>query len=177
MEKPKLRLVIPKDEISLKIKELSEKIDKDFDEEPIVFIATLKGAFMFASDLLKHIKNPNVEVDFVRVKSYGLSDKSSGKVELIKDIEIPVEGKNVIIVEDIVDTGLTLKFLYERLKALKPKTLKVCALIDKKERREVDIPVDYIGFEVEKGFLVGYGLDFAEKYRHLSEVYEMVKDE
>lgn len=177
MEKPQLKLVISEKDILHKIKELANKIDNDFNEEPVVFIGTLKGAFMFLSDLVKHIKNPNVEVDFVRVKSYGLSDKSSGKVELVKDLELPVEGKNVIIVEDIVDTGLTLKFLYERIKKLNPKTLKVCALINKKERREVDVPVDYIGFEVEKGFLVGYGLDFAERYRHLSEVYEVVKDE
>jgi hypoxanthine phosphoribosyltransferase len=177
MEKPQLKLVISEKDILHKIKELANKIDNDFNEEPVVFIGTLKGAFMFLSDLVKHIKNPNVEVDFVRVKSYGLSDKSSGKVELVKDLELPVEGKNVIIIEDIVDTGLTLKFLYERIKKLNPKTLKVCALINKKERREVDVPVDYIGFEVEKGFLVGYGLDFAERYRHLSEVYEVVKDE
>ncbi|HAA84615.1 MULTISPECIES: hypoxanthine phosphoribosyltransferase [Thermodesulfobacterium] len=177
MEKPQLKLVISEKDILHKIKELANKIDNDFNEEPVVFIGTLKGAFMFLSDLVKHIKNPNVEVDFVRVKSYGLSDKSSGNVELVKDLELPVEGKNVIIVEDIVDTGLTLKFLYERIKELNPKTLKVCALINKKERREVDVPVDYIGFEVEKGFLVGYGLDFAERYRHLSEVYEVVKDE
>lgn len=177
MEKPQLKLVISEKDILHKIKELANKIDNDFNEEPVVFIGTLKGAFMFLSDLVKHIKNPNVEVDFVRVKSYGLSDKSSGNVELVKDLELPVEGKNVIIIEDIVDTGLTLKFLYERIKKLNPKTLKVCALINKKERREVDVPVDYIGFEVEKGFLVGYGLDFAERYRHLSEVYEVVKDE
>ena len=102
-------------------------------------------------------------------------DTSSESITLTKDLEISVEGKNVILVEDIIDTGLTVKFLYDYLKQFKPKNLKICALIDKKERRKVEIAVDYIGFEIEKGFLVGYGLDFAEKYRHLPEVYEVIR--
>jgi len=171
----KLKLVLSKDEILQKIKELAQKIDNDFNDEPIVFIGTLKGAFIFLSDLLRYIKNPNVQVDFIRVKSYGMSDTSSESITLTKDLEISVEGKNVILVEDIIDTGLTVKFLYDYLKQFKPKNLKICALIDKKERRKVEIAVDYIGFEIEKGFLVGYGLDFAEKYRHLSEVYEVIR--
>jgi hypoxanthine phosphoribosyltransferase len=171
----KLKLVLSKDEILQKIKELAQKIDNDFNDEPIVFIGTLKGAFIFLSDLLRYIKNPNVQVDFIRVKSYGMSDTSSESITLTKDLEISVEGKNVILVEDIIDTGLTVKFLYDYLKQFKPKNLKICALIDKKERRKVEIAVDYIGFEIEKGFLVGYGLDFAEKYRHLPEVYEVIR--
>ncbi len=171
----KLKLVLSKDEILQKIKELAQKIDNDFNNEPIVFIGTLKGAFIFLSDLLRYIKNPNVQVDFIRVKSYGMSDTSSESITLTKDLEISVEGKNVILVEDIIDTGLTVKFLYDYLKQFKPKNLKICALIDKKERRKVEIAVDYIGFEIEKGFLVGYGLDFAEKYRHLPEVYEVIR--
>ncbi|WP_038057148.1 hypoxanthine phosphoribosyltransferase [Thermodesulfobacterium hydrogeniphilum] len=173
----KLNLVLSKEKILQKIKELAEKIDKDFNNESLVFIGTLKGAFIFLSDLLRYIKNPNIQIDFVRVKSYGMSDTSSENVILTKDIEIPLEGKNVIIVEDIVDTGLTLKYLYEYIKKFNPKNLKICALIDKKERKKFNIPIDYVGFEIEKGFLVGYGLDFAEKYRHLPEIYEVIKDE
>ncbi len=173
----KLSLVLSKEQILEKTKELAERIEKDFKEEPLVFIGTLKGAFIFLSDLLRYIKNPHIQIDFVRVKSYGMSDTSSENIVLTKDVELPVEGKNVIIVEDIVDTGLTLKFLYEHIKKLNPKTLKICALIDKKERKKVEVPIDYLGFEIEKGFLVGYGLDFAEKYRHLPEIYEVIKDE
>ncbi len=173
----KLNLVLSKEKILQKIKELAEKIDRDFNNESLVFIGTLKGAFIFLSDLLRYIKNPNIQIDFVRVKSYEMSDTSSENVILTKDIEIPLEGKNVIIVEDIVDTGLTLKYLYEHIKKFNPKNLKICALIDKKERKKFNISIDYVGFEIEKGFLVGYGLDFAEKYRHLPEIYEVIKDE
>ncbi len=173
----KLKLVIPKEEILRKVKEIAQKIDEDFNDEPLVFIGTLKGAFIFLSDLLRYIKNPNVEVDFVRVRSYGLADTSSGKVELTKDVEVKLEDKNVILVEDIVDTGITLSYLLEYLKSFKPAKLKICAFINKLERREKEIPIDYTGFEIEKGFLVGYGLDFAEKYRHLPEVYEVVREE
>lgn len=171
----KLQLVISKEQITEKVKELASKIERDFSNEPLIFVGTLKGAFMFLSDLLRCINNPNVKVDFVRVRSYGLSDRSSEKIELTKDLEIDVQGKNVIIVEDIVDTGLTLSFLYEHIKKLNPKDLKVCAFISKKERRKVEVPIDYVGFEIEKGFLVGYGLDFAEKYRHLPQIYEIIK--
>lgn len=170
-----LKLVISKEEITKKVKELAQKIEKDFFNEPVIFIGTLKGAFVFLADLVRHLEKLEVKIDFVRVRSYGLSDKSSEKVELTKDLEIDVKDKNVIIVEDIVDTGLTLKFLYEHIKNLNPKSLKICAFISKKERRKVEIPIDYVGFEIEKGFLVGYGLDFAEKYRHLPQIYEVIK--
>jgi hypoxanthine phosphoribosyltransferase len=172
-----LKKLFSLEEIHEKIRELAERIDQDYDEEPLVFIGTLKGAFIFLADLLKYIKNPRIEVDFVRLKSYGMSDTSSGKVEITKDVEIPLEGKHVIVVEDIVDTGLTLEFLLNHLKRYNPKSIKTCALIDKKERREKEVPIDYVGFKVDRGFLVGYGLDFAEKYRHLPGVYEVVKNE
>lgn len=172
-----LKEVISKKEILKKVKELAKKIDKDYKDEPIILIGTLKGAFIFLADLVRNLKNPNVQIDFVRVRSYGTSTYSSEKIEITKDLEISIEGKNVILVEDIVDTGLTLKFLYEYIKNLNPKSLKVCALIDKKERRKIEVPIDYKGFEIEKGFLVGYGLDFAENYRHLSEIKKFIKDE
>lgn len=173
----KLKLILDYEQIQQKIKELAEKIEKDFNDESIVFIGILKGAFVFLADLVKNIKNPNIEIDFVRLRSYGMSDTSSGKVEIIKDIELPLKDKNVIIVEDIVDTGITLNFLLNHLKKFSPKIIKICTLIDKKERREKKVPIDYIGFEIKKGFLVGYGLDYAERYRHLPGIYEVIKDE
>jgi len=175
--KENLKLVISKEEIYQKIKELAQKIDEDYKNTPVIFIGTLKGAFIFLADLVRNIKNPNVQIDFVRVKSYGMSDTSSEEVEITKEFELPLEGKNVILVEDIVDTGITLKFLYDYIKSFNPKSIKICALIDKKERRKIKVPIDYVGFEIEKGFLVGYGLDFAEKFRHLPEINEVVKDE
>ncbi|MDF2954313.1 MAG: Hypoxanthine-guanine phosphoribosyltransferase [Thermodesulfobacterium sp.] len=175
--KENLKLVISKEEIYQKIKELAQKIDEDYKNTPVIFIGTLKGAFIFLADLVRNIKNPNVQIDFVRVKSYGMSDTSSEEVEITKEFELPLEGKNVILVEDIVDTGITLKFLYDYIKSFNPKSIKICALIDKKERRKIEVPIDYVGFEIEKGFLVGYGLDFAEKFRHLPEINEVIKDE
>ncbi|NPA38914.1 MAG: hypoxanthine phosphoribosyltransferase [Thermodesulfobacteria bacterium] len=172
----KLKCVISKKEIQDKVKELASKIDSEFGEEPIVFLGTLKGAFIFLSDLLRNVKNPRVEVDFVRASSYGFSDSTSGVVRLTKEPEINLKDKVVILVEDIIDTGITVAYLKEYLKKFSPKVIKVCALINKLERRAVPVEIDYVGFEVEKGFLVGYGLDFAEKYRHLPEVYEIVKE-
>lgn len=173
----KLRLVLSKEEILKKVKELAEKIDKDYNEEPLILIGTLKGAFIFLADLVRQLKNPNIQIDFIRAKSYGMSDTSSEKIEITKEFEIPLEGKNVILVEDIVDTGLTLRYLYDYIKSFNPKSVKICALINKKERRKVEVPIDYVGFEIEKGFLVGYGLDFAERFRHLPEIKEVIKDE
>uniref|UniRef100_A0A832GQD7 Hypoxanthine phosphoribosyltransferase n=1 Tax=Caldimicrobium thiodismutans TaxID=1653476 RepID=A0A832GQD7_9BACT len=172
----KLRKILSEELIKRRIQELAQAIEKDFPEEPLVFIGTLKGAFIFLADLVRALSNRPLEIDFVRVKSYGLSDTSSGEVTITKDVEVSLEGKNVILVEDIVDTGLTLEFLRRHLALHKPKSLKVCALIDKRERRKVEVPLDYVGFSLEKGFLVGYGLDYAERYRHLPGIYEVIKD-
>jgi hypoxanthine phosphoribosyltransferase len=168
------RILIPEENIRQRVQELANEITMAFENAPVTIISILKGAIVFTADLIRFMKS-EVELDFIRVKSYGMSDTSSESITLTKDLEISVEGKNVILVEDIIDTGLTVKFLYDYLKQFKPKNLKICALIDKKERRKVEIAVDYIGFEIEKGFLVGYGLDFAEKYRHLPEVYEVIR--
>lgn len=170
----KLVELISYPQIQQKVKELAQKIEEDFKNEPLIFIGTLKGAFIFLADLIRNIQNPKVEIDFIRVKSYGLSSTSSEEVTITKDVEISIRDKNVILVEDIVDTGYTLKFLIDFLNFRSPKVLKVCTLINKKERRRVDIKLDYVGFEVEKGFLVGYGLDYAEKYRHLPGIYEVI---
>ncbi len=173
----KLVELISYSQIQEKVKEIAQKIEEDFKEEPLVFIGTLKGAFIFLADLVRIVKNPNISIDFVRVKSYGLSSTSSEEVVITKDVEISIKDKNVILVEDIVDTGYTLRFLIDFLKFRSPKVLKVCTLINKKERRKVKVELDYVGFEIEKGFLVGYGLDYAEKYRHLPGIYELIFSE
>jgi len=171
----KLREVLSEEEIKRKVKELAEAIQRDHENEPLVLVGTLKGAFIFLADLVRNFKRKELEIDFVRVKSYGYSNTSSGEIKITKDVEIPLEGKNVILVEDIVDTGLTLDFLKKHLALHRPKSLKICALIDKKERRKVELRLDYVGFVLERGFLVGYGLDYAEKYRHLPGIYEVIK--
>jgi len=130
----------------------------------------LKGAFIFLADLVRALPFP-VIVDFVRVKSYGADTESAGEIHITKDVELPLQDRHVLIVEDIVDLGYTLEFLRQHLSAHHPRSLKICCLIDKRERRRVEVPLDYVGFTVEKGFLVGYGLDCGEKNRTLPEVY------
>ncbi|OGP63084.1 MAG: hypoxanthine phosphoribosyltransferase, partial [Deltaproteobacteria bacterium RBG_13_47_9] len=130
----------------------------------------LKGAFMFLSDLVRHLRIP-VQIDFVRLASYGAGIRSSGRIEITKDIETSLEGKDVLIIEDIIDSGRTLLFLKERLTLANPRSVRICALLEKKERREVEIEADYVGKEIEDVFVVGYGIDFNEAYRNLPEIY------
>ncbi|MDM8521825.1 hypoxanthine phosphoribosyltransferase, partial [Desulfococcaceae bacterium HSG8] len=132
----------------------------------------LKGAFIFISDLIRHLTIP-VKVDFIRVCSYGSDSSSSGNIRLTKEIEIDIKDKDVLVIEDIVDTGLTLDYIIDYLNSFTPKTVKVCALFDKEERRATEVRIDYAGQVVTEGFLVGYGLDYAEKYRDLPEIYHM----
>lgn len=171
-EKDQLKEVISPDVIAARVKELGERITMDYKGRPIVLIGILNGAFIFMSDLARHIKG-NLEIDFVRLKSYGTKMESSGQISITKDIEMDLTGKDVIVVEDIADTGYTLKYLANLLKLHDPASVKICCLIDKKERREVDINVDYVGFDIPHGFLVGYGLDFNEMYRHLPGIYHL----
>ena len=166
------KVVISRAEIAKRVKELGEAIARDYAAGDLVVIGILNGAFIFVADLVREIALPLV-IDFVRVASYGASTSSAGEVRLIKDIEIEVGGKDVLLVEDIVDTGQTLAYLKNFLAAKNARSVKICALIDKKERRETEVPLDYVGFEVEAGFLVGYGLDFAELYRNDPEVYRL----
>jgi len=166
------KVVISRAEIAKRVKELGEAIARDYAAGNLVVIGILNGAFIFVADLVREIALPLV-IDFVRVASYGASTSSAGEVRLIKDIEIEVGGKDVLLVEDIVDTGQTLAYLKNFLAAKNARSVKICALIDKKERRETEVPLDYVGFEVEAGFLVGYGLDFAELYRNDPEVYRL----
>ncbi|MED1407521.1 hypoxanthine phosphoribosyltransferase, partial [Bacillus mycoides] len=158
--------LISEEVLQTRIKELALQIEHDFKNEEIVLIAVLKGSFIFASDLIRHIKN-EVTIDFISVSSYGNQTETTGKIKLLKDIDIDILGKNIIIVEDIIDSGLTLHFLKEHFSMHKPKALKFCSLLDKPERRKVDLNVEYVGFRIPDEFIVGYGIDCAEKYRNL----------
>jgi hypoxanthine phosphoribosyltransferase len=165
-----LNPLIPREQIASIIGDLAGRISGDYGQSELVLVCVLKGAFMFLSDLVRHLQMP-VQIDFVRLASYGSGMKSSGRIEITKDIEVSVEGKDVLIVEDIIDSGRTIRFLKERLALSKPRSVKVCTLLDKKARREVELEADYIGKEVDDVFIVGYGIDFNEAYRNLPEIY------
>jgi hypoxanthine phosphoribosyltransferase len=170
MDRPRLNLLITAEEIASIVRDLAGQISRDYEGKELILICILKGAFMFLSDLIRHLQIP-IKVDFVRLASYGVETKTSGRVEITKDIETPIEGKNVLIIEDIADSGLTLRFLKERLELSRPRSVKICTLLDKKARREVRIDADYVGKEIENVFVVGYGIDFNESYRNLPEIY------
>lgn len=169
---PKLTRVLEKKEIESRIKAVAEKISSDYRNRELVLIGVLKGAFIFMADLLRSL-DLDVQIDFIGASSYGTESCSSGKILITKDISIDIQNKDVLIVEDIVDTGLTLQFLIEYLKSKAPKTVKICTFIDKMERREGSVEPDYVCHEIKEGFLVGYGLDYAESYRNLPEVYHL----
>ncbi|HPO05133.1 MAG TPA: hypoxanthine phosphoribosyltransferase [Bacillota bacterium] len=159
-------VMINKEEIKKRVSELGAEISKDYKGESILAICVLKGAVLFMSDLIREL-NVETKIDFMAVSSYGASTKSTGVVRILKDLDSNIEGENVIIVEDIIDSGLTLKYLKEYLLARNPKSLKICTLLDKPERRATDIRADYVGFSIENKFIVGYGLDYDQKYRNL----------
>ena len=171
MEIKEVTVVYSEEQIQERVKELAVQINKDFEGKDLVVVCVLKGAFMFFSDLLKHL-TVKPEIDFVRCASYGDSTNSSKTVSFTKDLEISIKGKHVLIVEDIVDTGHTISFLMSQLKARGAESLKLASVVEKVERREIDVVVDYPGFTLEKGFIVGYGMDYAEKYRELGAIYE-----
>jgi hypoxanthine phosphoribosyltransferase len=164
-----LKPLFTRNDIESAVKRLASSIEEDFDDEEILFVCLLKGSFMFLSDLIRCIKNPS-QVDFMRVSSYGAAMKSKGEVTITKDLEESIEGKNVIIVEDIIDSGLTLKIIKDMLLERHPKSLKICALLDKRSRREVEMEGDYVGLTIDDGFVVGYGIDYAEHYRNLPDI-------
>jgi len=169
---PDLIPVLNKDDIEKMVADVAQKISDDYKDSELVLIGVLKGAFVFLSDLIRQITIP-VKIDFVGISSYGSNAVSSGKINLTRDIEIDIKNKDVLIVEDIVDTGLTLKYLIDYLKSFDPKSVKICALLDKYERRETEINVDYPCHRIEKGFIVGYGIDYAEDYRNLPAIYHL----
>jgi hypoxanthine phosphoribosyltransferase len=159
-------ILVEPHELSERVRQLGEEVSRDYDGRDLLLVGVLKGAVFFLSDLMRHLTVP-CEVDFMAVASYGSSTDSSGVVRILKDLDIPIEGREVLIVEDIVDSGLTLSYLLRTLKARNPKSLEVCALLTKPERRKVDLPIRYVGFEIPNRFAIGYGLDHAERYRNL----------
>jgi hypoxanthine phosphoribosyltransferase len=170
-----LTKLFSRQQIEERVSELASLIHTDFDDERLLFVCLLKGSFMFTSDLVRYITNP-CSIDFIRVASYGSGMSTSGTVRILKDLEVDIEGENVIIVEDIIDSGLTLKRVKEMLAARRPKALKICALLDKRARRQVELEGDYVGFSIEDAFVVGYGIDYAEDYRNLPEIFVVEAD-
>ncbi|MBQ3107178.1 MAG: hypoxanthine phosphoribosyltransferase [Firmicutes bacterium] len=168
--------VISQDVLKARVQELGREIAKDYGDESIMAICILKGAVIFMTDLVRAI-GTDVKLDFMAVSSYGNSTKSSGVVKIVKDLDTPIAGENLLIVEDIIDSGRTLKYLKENLESRGPKSIKICTLLDKPARRVVDLKPDYIGFEIEDQFIVGYGLDYAEHFRNLPYIASLVEDE
>src|SRR5450755_1063219 len=159
-------ILVPADDLARRVRELAADISRDYAGRDLVLIGVLKGAVFFLSDLMRHLEVP-CEVDFMAVASYGSATKSSGVVRILKDLDAVIEGRDVLIVEDIVDSGLTLQYLLRNLGARNPRSLEVCALLTKPERRKVDLPTRYVGFEIPNRFAIGYGLDHLEQYRNL----------
>ena len=172
MEQLRMKILYSRDEIDRVVREMAGKISRDFEGKELVVVCVLKGAFMFMADLVRHLKTPCV-IDFIRLASYGSGTATSGKVLVTKDLETPIAGKDVLIVEDIVDTGITLDFLVRKLRNQNPRSLRVCALVDKKHRRKIEFTADYVGFDMDRGFILGYGIDFDEKARYLPDIYVM----
>lgn len=163
------KVLIAKEEIAKKVSELGNQISKDYESKNPVLICILKGSCVFFADLIRAVNIP-VEIDFLAVSSYGASAATTGEVKVVKDLDKSIDGRHVIIVEDIVDTGLTLNFIKQMLTRRNTLSAKICTLLDKPYRRKLEIAPDYLGFEVENHFLVGYGLDYAEKYRNIPDI-------
>ena len=159
-------ILIDEDALSGRVAELGAEVSADYQGRDLLLIGVLKGAVFFMADLMRHVTVP-CEVDFMAISSYGASTDSSGVVRILKDLDINIEGRHVLVVEDIIDSGLTLSYLMRNLESREPASLEVCALMTKPDRREIDVPVRYIGFEIPNRFVIGYGLDFAERYRNL----------
>ncbi len=164
--KEKIRVMYPEEAVNKKIVEMGKRISEDMNGEPVKIICILKGACFFACELAKRITVP-VFIDFMSVSSYGEETTSSGTVRILKDLDSPIEGENVLIVEDIIDTGRTLNYLVNNFRSRGAKSVRLCTLLNKPDRRAVDVDVDYVGFEIPDEFVVGYGLDYAQKYRNL----------
>jgi hypoxanthine phosphoribosyltransferase len=172
MQHHQLQPRISAEELEQHLDRVAVQINNDYAGKNPVLIGILKGSFVFLADLARRLRFP-VEIDFVRLASYGAKTETNGQIRITKDIELSIQGRDVIVVEDIVDTGTTLAWYLHRLRSYQPSSVKVCALIDKYERRLADVPVDYVCIRIEKGFVVGYGLDFSEKYRNLPGIYEI----
>jgi hypoxanthine phosphoribosyltransferase len=169
---PELVLILNKNEIDQKLTAIAAEISADYAQSDLIVIGILKGSFIFLSDLIRKLTIP-VKVDFVRVSSYGTNSASNEKIRLTYELESEIKNKDVLIIEDIIDTGLTISFLLDYFYSFNPKSVQVCTLIDKQERKKKRIEIRYVCHVIKKGFLVGYGLDFAEKYRYLPDIYHL----
>jgi hypoxanthine phosphoribosyltransferase len=159
-------VLVSSEDLARRVAELGAEISRDYEGRDLVMVGVLKGAVVFIADLMRHLTVP-CEIDFMAVTSYGSSTDSSGVVRILKDLDASIEGRDVLIVEDIIDSGLTLQYLIRNLKVRSPRSLEVCALLTKPERRRVDLPTRYVGFEIPNRFAIGYGLDHSQKYRNL----------
>jgi hypoxanthine phosphoribosyltransferase len=159
-------ILVSAEDLQRRIRELGAEISADYEGRDLVMIGVLKGAVLFLADLMRELEVP-CEIDFIAVSSYGSATDSSGVVRILKDLDASIEGRDVLLVEDIVDSGLTLHYLLKSLRARNPRSLQVCALLTKPERRRVDLPIRYVGFEIANRFAIGYGLDHAQRYRNL----------
>src|SRR5215471_16411114 len=159
-------ILIGPDELQARVRELGAEISADYTGRDLLLVGVLKGAVFFMADLMREI-SVSCEIDFMAISSYGASTDSSGVVRILKDLDLNIDGRHVLVVEDIIDSGLTLSYLLRNLESREPASLEICALLTKPERREIDVTVKYIGFEIPNRFVIGYGLDFAERYRNL----------
>ena len=163
------KILVSKEQIAARVKELAAQINRDYEGKPLLVVCILRGASIFFADLFRELTG-GVEVDFIAVSSYGSGASSSGEVKMLKDFSAPIVGKHLLIVEDIIDTGVTLVYLKRLLEARNPASVKLCSLLDKPSRRKVELKGDYVGFEIPNEYVVGYGLDYAEKFRNLPDV-------
>ncbi len=166
LERVVSEVLVDRESLADRIAELGEEISEDYEGRDLLLVGVLKGAVFFMADLMRHVTVP-CEVDFMAISSYGAATDSSGVVRILKDLDINIRDRHVLVVEDIIDSGLTLSYLVRNLSAREPASLEICALLTKPARREIEVPVRYVGFEIPNRFVIGYGLDFAERYRNL----------
>ena len=169
------KILFSRERIATEVRRIGQEISLDYGDQEIMLVGVLKGSFLFIADLIREIETPTV-VDFVRLASYGSGTQTSGIIEFRKELEMPIRDRDVIIIEDIVDSGYTLECLYNKLLLQQPRSLKICTLIDKRARREVEIEADYVGISMDDGFIIGYGLDHDERYRNLPDIYLVEED-
>jgi hypoxanthine phosphoribosyltransferase len=167
---PAERILISSEQIQNRVREMAEEIERDYPEGPIYMVSILKGSFIFVADLARALKRHSVRIEFMGISSYGSQKTSSGQVKVTRDLDVNIEGQNVLIVEDIIDSGVTLTYLTRLLQQRKPNSLEIATLLDKPERRVQPVRVKYVGFRIPDEFVVGYGLDYAEDYRNLSDI-------